>query len=400
MRIQPQSRWLVAILSAFVALGPLSTDMYLPALPAMIDAFDSTTAGVQLTISAYLTGFALFHLVCGPLSDRYGRKPIMVLGLCIFAIASVGCAFAQSIEQLIVWRFIQGIGACTGPTLGRAMVRDIYGPVKSAQAMAYMAAIMALAPVIAPTLGGWMLSWLPWSSIFWFLALYALLGIVVMGYCLPESLAEPQSLHPKTIAGNYLQLASSARYGAYVFAAACIYAGAFAFISGSSFVLINFMQVPPGQFGLWFMFIVVGYMLGNLFIGHFGHKMDAHALMLGGALLGLAAGLMMVVFCLAGIYHPLMIVIPVAFYTCAVGITMPNAMAQAMAPFPRMAGTASALMGFVQMAVAAVAGVVVGAFLIDEPLPMALTITACGGLSSLLFALLYVWSRRDGQAQR
>ena len=393
MVLSADSKWLLLLLSVFVALGPLSTDMYLPALPAMVDVFGTTLSSVQLTISAYLAGFAIFHLFCGPLSDRFGRKPILIVGLVIFCISCVGCALVDTIDELIMWRFIQGIGACTGPTLGRAMVRDIYGPVKAAKGLAYMAAIMALAPVIAPTLGGWMLSFMSWSSIFWFLGGYGLLGIVVIALLLPESLPEPQSLHPISILKNFLSLLVDGRFNLHVLGASFIYAGAFAFISGSSFILIDFMNVPAENFGLWFMFIVLGYMIGNLFTARYAHRFESRHLMLGGGLLGLSAGLVMVMFCLLEIYHPLMIVLPVACYTGAVGITMPNAMAAAMAPFPSIAGTASALMGFVQMTIASIAGVGVGFFLVDEPLPMAIIICICGALATLLFVIISLTNR-------
>lgn len=393
MVLSADSKWLLVLLSAFVALGPLSTDMYLPALPAMVDLFGTTLSSAQLTISAYLAGFAIFHLICGPLSDRYGRKPILILGLVIFCVSCVGCALVNSIEELIAWRFVQGIGACTGPTLGRAMVRDIYGPVKAAKGLAYMAAIMALAPVIAPTLGGWMLTFMDWSSIFWFLGVYGLIGIFVIALLLPESLPVAQSLHPISIMKNFATLSVNRTFNLHVLAASCLYAGAFAFISGSSFILIDFMKVPAEQFGLWFMFIVLGYMTGNIFTGRYAHRFESHHLMMGGGMLGFGAGLSMVVFCLLEIYHPLMIVLPVACYTGAVGITMPHAMAAAMAPFPAIAGTASALMGFVQMTIASLAGITVGWFLVDEPMPMALTICACGALSTLLFMKISLSAR-------
>ncbi len=386
------SRWLILLLSAFVALGPLSTDMYLPALPAMVERFSSSVSEVQLTISSYLVGFALFHLVCGPLADRYGRKPVLLGGLMIFCLASIGCALARDIETLIAFRFLQGVGACTGPTLGRAMVRDIHGAA-AARPLALMAAIMALAPVIAPTLGGWMLLVLPWSSIFWFLLVYGLIGIVALWLWLPESLPVRQPLRARVILRNFSRLSSSGMFMGHVVAASLLYAGAFAFISGSSFVLIGLFDVPAHQFGYWFMFIVAGYIAGNLFTIRVSVRLGAGWLMLAGSGLGLLAGLSMLLL-VQWWPHPLSVIGPMALYTAAVGIAMPHAMAAALAPFPDMAGTASALMGFVQMGFAAVAGVVVGLLLAETALPMTATISAVSAGSLLLFALLQ-W-RQDG----
>ncbi len=388
-KLKPESAGLLVLLAAFVALGPLSTDMYLPALPDMVLVFGTTVSRVQLTISAYLLGFSVFHLFCGPLSDRLGRKPVLLLGLFVFCLASIGCALVSSIEQLIFWRFVQGVGACTGPTLGRAMVRDIYGPVKAAKALATLAAIMALAPAIAPIIGGWMLIFLPWSSIFWFLVAYTLFAMVCLVLLLPESLPVRQSLRPSRIAANYGLLLGHYPYCLQVLAGAMIYAGGFAYVSGSSFVLIDFMSVPASQFGFWFAFNVLGYIAGSIFVARSGSRFNKNQLAILGSGLALCSALLMVVLCLLEVYHPLLIVLPMSVYLAGVGISIPNAMASALAPFPQIAGTASALLGFVQMAAASAAGFVVGLLLIDNPLPMVMTIAVCAAVSLLLFLLSF-----------
>lgn len=385
MFLKKDSPRLLALLAFFVALGPLSTDMYLPALPAMVAAFDTEIPRLQLTLSAYLVGFSVFHLFCGPLSDRFGRKPVLLIGFIIFSVASVGCATADSVEELMLWRFVQGIGACVGPTLARAMVRDIYGPLKAVKALASMGAIMALAPVIAPILGGWMLLFGQWPIIFIFLACYAVLAIVLLLGKLPESLPVAQSIHPRAIVKNYWFLINDFNFRTHVLAASFLYAGAFAFIAGSSYILIGFMHVAPENFGYWFMLIVVGYFSGSIFTARFSHLYKPSQLMAGGALLGLLASIIMIGLYLSNIYHPLTLVLPVALYTCAVGVAMPQAIASALAPFPNMAGTASALMGFCQMSAAALATAIVGITLTGEPMPLALTLSGCSILSLAFF---------------
>ena len=200
------SPWLLALLAAMVALGPLSVDMYIPAMPNMMVALDTDISHMHLTLSAYLTGFALFHLICGPLADRFGRKPILLLGTALFVLACLGCTLSTTIDQLLAFRLLQGIGACVGPTLARTVTRDVFGPTQAARALSLIAMLMALAPAIAPTLGGLMLLVLPWNSIFVFLGIYGLAMIVLIHRLLPESLPQRQSLHPVAIARNYREL--------------------------------------------------------------------------------------------------------------------------------------------------------------------------------------------------
>ncbi|MEP1583005.1 MAG: Bcr/CflA family efflux MFS transporter, partial [Marinobacter sp.] len=248
------SVWTTILLAAAVALGPLAIDMYLPALPAMGEALSADTGQVQLTLSIYMVGFALAQLVCGPLADRFGRKPIMIGGFLLFAIASVVCALATNIETLILCRFLQALGGSAGPVLGRAAVRDIYSPRDAARIMAILASIMALAPAVAPTLGGFMVVSLGWSSIFLALGGYALLMAIVVAVGIPEPMhpENRQSLRISSLWKNYRAIASDISFLGYTLTNSLTFAGLFAFLSGSSFVLIDFLGVKPQYFGLFF----------------------------------------------------------------------------------------------------------------------------------------------------
>ena len=245
------SVWTTILLAAAVALGPLAIDMYLPALPAMGEALSANTGQVQLTLSIYMVGFALAQLVCGPLADRFGRKPIMIGGFLLFAIASVVCALATNIETLILCRFLQALGGSAGPVLGRAAVRDIYSPRDAAKIMAILASIMALAPAVAPTLGGFMVVSLGWSSIFLALGGYALIMAVVVAVGIPEPMRPEnrQSLRVSSLWKNYRAIASDISFLGYTLTNSLTFAGLFAFLSGSSFVLLYWRQPhghPPG----------------------------------------------------------------------------------------------------------------------------------------------------------
>ena len=224
-QLHTDSRWLLALLAALVALGPLSVDMYLPAMPTMMRAFDTNISQMQLTLSSYLTGFALFHLACGPLADRFGRKPVLIGGTLLFVAACVGCSLSDSVGEMLLFRFLQGIGACVGPTLARAVARDVYGPSGAARALSLIAMLMALAPAVAPTLGGVLLLVLPWPSVFIFLAVYGAVMIVLIHVFLAESLPQVQSLHPLAIARNYAQLLVDPFFLTVTITSGLVYAG-------------------------------------------------------------------------------------------------------------------------------------------------------------------------------
>lgn len=364
------SPWLLALLAALVALGPLSVDMYLPAMPIMMQALDTDIGHMHLTLSVYLTGFALFHLACGPLADRFGRKPVLTGGTVLFVAACIGCSQSSTVEELLLFRFIQGIGACVGPTLARTITRDVFGPSRAARALSLIAMLMALAPAVAPSIGGVMLLVLPWPSIFVFLGVYGAVMIVLIQTYLAESLPRPQSLHPLVIARNYGQLFRDPLFLSATFASGLVYAGLMAYLSSSSFIYIEMLGVPVKYFGFIFLTSVVGYMLGSAVSARLTRYYDSEqTILLGTILVAAAAGAMW----LGAQLFPdsiAALVLPMVFYATGMGLVLPNAMAVALRPFPHIAGTASSLLGFIQMSMSAAATALVGAFLKDTPTPM------------------------------
>jgi DHA1 family bicyclomycin/chloramphenicol resistance-like MFS transporter len=371
-QLQPDSRWLLALLAALVALGPLSVDVYLPAMPTMMEALGTDIRHMHLTLSTYLTGFALFHLVCGPLADRFGRKPILAGGTVLFVLACIGCSLSTSVEQLLVFRFIQGIGACVGPTLARAVARDVYGPARAARALSIIAMLMALAPAVAPAMGGVLMLWLPWPSIFVFLAVYGVAMLFLIHIFLAESLPQKQSLHPLSIARNFRELLRNPPFVTTTLASGFVYAGLMAYLSSSSFVYINMLGVPVQYFGFIFLSSVAGYMAGSALSARLSRSLDSERVVLVGAILTTFATSSM--WLGTRLLPPgamvLVLMLPMVFYATGMGLVLPNAMAIALRPFPHIAATASALMGFIQMAVSAAATAFVGAYLIDTPAPM------------------------------
>ena len=381
----------VVTLAALTALGPLATDMYLPAMPAMAGALDTGPDQIQLTLSLYMAGFAVAQIFCGPISDRFGRKPVMIAGFSLFLLASLLCAFAPSIEWLLVGRFLQALGGAAGPVLGRAAVRDIYGPIEAGRVLSYMASTMALAPALAPVVGAGLLLFFGWQSIFMLLTVYAAIMLLVLVYLMPEPLSPEnrQSVSPRVILRNYRMLLTQRAFIGYTLVNASGFASLFAFLSGSSFVLIEFMGMTPFEYGIGFTLIVAGFFSGTIFSGRYSHRLGRDRLLLLATLCCALAGSIMAGLAVAGIYAPWAVIGPHILFLVGFGIVMPQSMSGALAPNPQCAGAASSLFGFLQMTIAALAGALVGQFHDGTSRTMAISI-GLGGLFALVAYLAIV----------
>ncbi|MCP5366284.1 MAG: multidrug effflux MFS transporter [Hyphomicrobiales bacterium] len=392
--LKPNSFAALALLTAVVAFQPLSTDMYLPALPEMARHFATDAGGMQLTLSVFIAGFACAQLVYGPLSDRFGRRPVLIAGAAVFLLASLACALAQTIEGLVLARFAQAVGACAGPVLSRAVVRDVFDRAMAARAMAYIGSATALAPLVAPVLGGHMTVWWGWPSIFHALAVLAALLLAGVVLLLPETNAhrDPHALNPGRLAANYLALFRSREYLGFLVTTAVAFAGLFTFISGSSFVLIDFLGVATDRFGYFFAMVVAGFMSGAFLAGRITLRLGIERMVLLGGACVMAGGGTQAALAWAGVNHPAAVMAPMMAYTCGIGLLVPNATAGAVSVFPRQAGVASAMVGFVQMATAALASLLLGQFHDGTQIPMTNMIGLCG-TGGFLCAYLLVWRR-------
>jgi DHA1 family bicyclomycin/chloramphenicol resistance-like MFS transporter len=375
----------VITLAALTALGPLATDMYLPAMPAMAAALDTGPDQVQLTLSLYMAGFAAAQLFCGPFSDRFGRKPVMIFGFSLFLVASLLCAFAPSIEWLLAGRFLQALGGATGPVLGRAAVRDIYGPLEAGRILSYMASTMSLAPAVAPIVGAGLLLFWGWESIFVLLALYAAAMLPLLILALPEPLPPErrQSIHPKVIVGNFRMLLGQRIFMGYTLTNSLAFSGLFAYLSGSSFVLIDFLGVSPFQYGLFFTLIVAGFFVGTLLSGRYSNRLGRERLVGLGSLTCALGGSVMLMLALSGMYSAWAVVGPHVLFMVGMGVLMPQSMTGALAPNPHCAGSASSLFGFLQMSIAAVIGSAVAQLHDGTSRTMAIVV-ALGGLMAVV----------------
>lgn len=385
--LRPDSFLFAAILTALVAFGPISTDMYLPSLPAMKLALGATVSEVQLTLSVFLAGFAVSQLIYGPLSDRFGRRPVLIMGIAVYGLASVACFLSTSIEALIMSRFFQAFGACSGPVLGRAIVRDVYGQERAAQVLAYMGSAMALAPAVAPMFGGYLQIWFGWEANFVVISIFAFILVILVGLLIQETNTQqnPDALKPARLVGNYMELLRHRDFLGFVLLNSFVFSGLFAFISGSSFVFVDVFGLAPNIYGICFGAVVCGYIAGTLIAGKKSRTLGGPRMLQIGSSLALLGGVLVFSIALGGGFGAVSVVAPMFIFMMGVGIVMPNSMAGAIGPFPRMAGAASALMGFIQMTIAACVGVSVGILHDGTHIPMTAAIALMGSLTFIVY---------------
>jgi DHA1 family bicyclomycin/chloramphenicol resistance-like MFS transporter len=376
--VQLPARAFVYLLPVLVALQAISTDLYLPALPALVLAFETDVARVQLTLSSFLFAFAVAQLVYGPLSDRFGRRLPLLVGTALYALAGVGCALSTTIDELIAWRVIQAIGACAGPVLGRAVVRDLYEPAEAARVLALVASAMALAPALGPILGGWLAASWGWRATFVALAVFggaAFLGVAAL---MPETNRHPDPTATRlgVLARNYAALVVDRSFMAHVGVVACGYSGIFTFISGSAYVLIDVVGLSPLAFGLSFAAAILGWVAGTFAGARLGRRVGLAALIVWGTRIAAVAGIAGLVAAVAAPPSLPGVIVPMAVYLLGVGLSQPTSMSLAIAPHPTRAGVASALLGFLQLSAAALVGLVLGLVYDGTALPMMAVLAA------------------------
>lgn len=367
--------WLIA---GCLMLQPLSTDLYLASLPHLASDFGVTPAAVQQTLSLFVIGFGVAQLVSGPLSDRFGRRPVVLAGLGIYVGASLACALAPTLEMLIAARFAQAIGCCTAIVVARALIRDAYTPAEGAQMIARASTLLSLAPLIGPVLGGYLQVWFGWRAAFFFQTLFCIVLAGAAWRLLEETNRQPNPdamrlRGPNGLLAVYRRIAGTDVFWAWALPGALSYAAIFTFISGSSFVLIDVLGVSTEIYGYCFAFGVSGYLLGTLACRRLLTRIGLARAMTVGTGLSLFAGLLFAALVLAGIQHWAVVVLCQFLTMGAHGINFPCAQSGAVAPFPREAGAAAGLLGFFTMLAALVAGTWVGISHDGTLLPLALT---------------------------
>ncbi|WP_433886041.1 multidrug effflux MFS transporter [Pseudomonas vranovensis] len=369
----------ILILGALSAFGPLAIDFYLPGFPAMALAFGTDEKHIQTTLAAYFLGLSLGQLAYGPVADRFGRRIPLLVGVTLFTLASLACAFAPSLDALILARFVQALGGCSGMVLSRAIVSDKCDAVGSAKVFSQLMLVMGLAPILAPMLGGLMVNLYGWQSIFIALTLFSALCTLAVALGLPESLPANQPRPP--LSGSlrqYGRLFKDRIFLGHALTGGIAIAGMFAYIAGSPFVFIKLYGVPAEHYGWLFGSNAAGFILVAQVNARLLAKRGPAFLLARAVWVYLAAGLT-----LLGIsaLHPAALwplLIPLFICIASLGCIIPNASACAMSGQGARAGSASALLGCLQFSVAAAAAALVGVLHDGTAVPMAIVISLCG----------------------
>lgn len=369
----------LAILSALMGFASISTDLYLPAMPAMAGDLGAGVGASEWTVSGYLIGFSLGQLFWGPVGDRFGRKVPVAIGIVLFVLGSAGCAMGTTIWAVIAARMVQAVGASAGVVLGRAMVRDLFAGPRAASMMSTLMTVMAVAPLLGPLLGGQILLLAGWRAIFDVLAGFGLLSLLALTL-LPETL--PPERRTATGAAQavvgYARLLRDPRLLAYAGAGAFFYAGMFAYIAGSPFAYIRYHGLAPQHYGWLFGLGVVGIMASNMVNARLVARFGVDAMLRGGTVLaavfGLGVGLVGATDLggLAGLVAALFL------FASATGLIVANSIAGAMDLYPDRAGTVSALVGALQYGSGIFSSALTGALADGTPMPMSAIILVTG----------------------
>jgi MFS transporter, DHA1 family, multidrug resistance protein len=381
---------IILILGALSTISPFSIDMYLPGFPAIANDLHTTIDIVQLSLTAYLVGIAVGQLLYGPLLDRYGRKIPLYAGLLVYIVASLVCAITTSVNSLIVMRFLQAIGGCAGMVAAQALVRDIFPLNKTAQAFSSLTLVIAVSPMIAPTVGGYVTMAFGWQSIFLILALLTALIFLAVHFLLPRGKkADPTlSLRPSSVIDNYFIVLKQPQFLVYAITGGIATSAPFAYIAGSSDVFINLYHVSEQQYGWIFAFIAFA-MIGTTQLNHLLlKKFKSEEIIIVTLLYQTVIGLFLIMGTWLGWYNLYALVFLMFIFLTGQGLINPNATALSLAPFRRHTGSAAALNGCFRMTAGGIVSALVSILHNNTAIPMVGVMIACAviGLSYLLIS--------------
>lgn len=374
------------------ATGAFSIDMYLPGFPDIAKDLHTTVAHITLSITSFFIGISVGQLIYGPLLDRFGRKKPLYIGLFVYMVTSIACAFAPTANMLIGLRFLQALGSCSGMVASRALVRDIFPVEENAKIFSLLMLVLALSPIVAPTLGGYMTALFGWQSIFYVLTLIGASTLILVYFKLPTG-KEPQtqlSLKPKPIIAGFLEVAKVPQFYTYAFAGAIASSGLYAYIAGSPFVFMELYRVSEKQYGWIFAFIAMGLISASQVNTILLRKYSSEQIIRVTLFFQCLAGISLVVgntFHFLGLYSTIFLI---WVFLSTQGFAFPNSSALSLAPFSKNAGTASALMGAIQLGIGAISTALVSILNNGTAIPMSAVMCACAIIS---FTVLLIGRR-------
>jgi DHA1 family bicyclomycin/chloramphenicol resistance-like MFS transporter len=367
----------IALLTGLAATGTVTNTLYIPSMPSLVDAFATSSERVKLTLTAFLVAFAVAQLVYGPLSDRHGRRQVLLAGLAIYVAGSLACLVAPTIEVMIAARCLQAVGACAGAALARAIVRDVHGREDAARVFAWIAAALAISPALGPSIGGVLQVWFGWQAAFVVLTLLGT-GLLAMAILLlPETnrLPDREATSPARLLANGAMLLRHRAFVGYLLAGGLVFAGLYAYLAAGPFIFMGVLGLRADAYGFLSVFSTSAYLAGTLLAARQSARFGIDGMLLAGCVLAIGGGLALLGWGALGL-SVAGIVVPMMIFSAGMGMALPSALAGGMIPFPQIAGTASAVIGFSQQGLAAAATIAAAALPQASALAMGALVTA------------------------
>jgi DHA1 family bicyclomycin/chloramphenicol resistance-like MFS transporter len=389
----------VLALVAVSALSPFAINSVVPSMPAIERAFNADYARVQLILSMFLAAIAISQIAIGPLSDRFGRRPVLLVGFAIFVASCIASPFAPSIEALIAIRVVQGATGCVGIVLGRAIVRDLFERRQAASMLGYVTMGLAVAPMVAPSIGGQLQEHFDWTAIFWFMAVLGVGCLAVTWTHVPETnLNRSSRLSFGTMFRDFSVLIKDVDFLLFTASSSLSTGVFFAFLGGAPYISERMLHLSPGVYGLWFAVAPIGYATGNFISGRFTERFGVARMIFAGSTLALVAASLPGIFFLFDLPSAAALFLPMMLIGFANGLSLPSAIAGAISVKPEIAGAASGLSGSAQIGTGAVLSAITGAALSGgSTTPMFLLMAIAAALAVIVAALIFPRNRRRAE---